>query len=101
MSRKHKFHNPTAAYFVSFATVYWVDVFTRQECFNILEESIDYCRREKGWRYLHRFVGTRYKRLLARLHIENTILFLTCLMVKGLRYSHIGFRFYSLNFIKK
>ncbi|QCE43122.1 REP-associated tyrosine transposase [Psychroserpens sp. NJDZ02] len=48
MSRKHKFHNPTAAYFVSFATVYWIDVFTRQEYFNILVESIDYCRKEKG-----------------------------------------------------
>jgi len=48
MSRKYKFHNPTAAYFVSFATVYWIDVFTRQEYFNILVESIDYCRKEKG-----------------------------------------------------
>ncbi len=48
MSRKYKFKNPTAAYFVSFATVYWIDVFTRQEYFNILLESIDYCRKEKG-----------------------------------------------------
>jgi REP element-mobilizing transposase RayT len=48
MSRKHKFHNPTAAYFVSFATVYWIDVFTRAEYFNILGNSISYCRKEKG-----------------------------------------------------
>ncbi|WP_298481361.1 transposase [uncultured Maribacter sp.] len=48
MSRKYKFKNPTAAYFVSFATVYWINVFTRQEYFNILLESIDYCRKEKG-----------------------------------------------------
>ncbi|WP_282057156.1 REP-associated tyrosine transposase [Maribacter luteus] len=48
MSRKYKFHNPTAAYFVSFATVYWIDIFTRQEYFNILLESIDHCRKEKG-----------------------------------------------------
>ena len=40
MSRKHKFHNKQGAYFVSFATVYWIDVFTRQVYFNILEESI-------------------------------------------------------------
>ncbi|MCL5244250.1 transposase [Cellulophaga sp. 20_2_10] len=48
MSRKYKFNNPTAAYFVSFATVYWIDVFTRQTYFNVLEESINYYRKEKG-----------------------------------------------------
>ena len=48
MSRKYKFHNKLAAYFISFATVYWLDVFTRQVYFNVLEESIAYCRKEKG-----------------------------------------------------
>ncbi len=48
MSRKHKFHNKQGAYFISFATVYWLDVFTRQVYFSILEESIDFCRKEKG-----------------------------------------------------
>ncbi len=48
MSRKYKFKNPTAAYFISFATVYWIDVFTRQTYFSILAESIKYCRNEKG-----------------------------------------------------
>lgn len=48
MSRKYKFHNESGAYFISFATVYWLDVFTRQVYFNVLEESIDYCKAEKG-----------------------------------------------------
>lgn len=48
MSRKYKFHNNEGAYFISFATVYWIDVFIRQIYFNVLEESIDYCRKEKG-----------------------------------------------------
>ncbi|QFZ53919.1 transposase [Oceanihabitans sp. IOP_32] len=48
MSRKYKFHNPTAAYFVSFAVVYWLDVFTRQAYFTILEQAVEYCRKEKG-----------------------------------------------------
>jgi len=48
MSRNYKFHNPSAAYFVSFATVNWIDVFTRQEYFKVLSDSIDYCRSEKG-----------------------------------------------------
>lgn len=30
MSRKYKMNNPNGAYFVSFATVYWVDVFIRE-----------------------------------------------------------------------
>ncbi|MFS4469617.1 REP-associated tyrosine transposase [Maribacter sp. 2210JD10-5] len=48
MSRKYKFQNPSAAYFVSFATVYWLDVFTGQVYFSILEEAVTYCRTEKG-----------------------------------------------------
>ena len=48
MSRKYKFHNPTAAYFVSFATVYWLDVFVWQEYFDILAASVDHCRKERG-----------------------------------------------------
>lgn len=48
MSRKYKFHNPTATYFVSFATVYWLDIFIRQKYFEVLAASVDYCRREKG-----------------------------------------------------
>tara|TARA_R110000868_G_scaffold19310_4_gene83194 strand:- start:680 stop:1222 length:543 start_codon:yes stop_codon:yes gene_type:complete len=48
MSRKYKFHNKQGAYFVSFATVYWLDIFVRQIYFSVLEESISYCRAEKG-----------------------------------------------------
>lgn len=48
MSRNYKFHNKAGLYFVSFATVNWLDVFTRQIYFNILVESINYCRKEKG-----------------------------------------------------
>ena len=48
MSRKYKFHNTSGAYFVSFATVYWIDVFTREVYFKVLADSIDYCRGHKG-----------------------------------------------------
>ena len=48
MSRNYKFNNPSAAYFVSFATVNWVDVFTRQVYYNVLSESVSYCRKNKG-----------------------------------------------------
>ncbi len=48
MSRKYKFQNPESAYFVSFATVNWIDVFTREKYMNIITASITYCRLEKG-----------------------------------------------------
>ena len=48
MSRKYKFHNKSALYFVSFATVNWIEVFTRQVYFDVLVESINYCRAKKG-----------------------------------------------------
>ena len=48
MSRKYKFYNPSAAYFISFATVYWIDVFIRETYFLMLAESLEYCRKEKG-----------------------------------------------------
>ncbi len=48
MSRTYKFHNEAGLYFVSFATVYWIDIFTRQAYFNILANSVSYCRAQKG-----------------------------------------------------
>jgi len=42
MSRNYKFHNPTAAYFVSFAVVEWLDVFTRNEYKNILIDNLHF-----------------------------------------------------------
>ena len=48
MSRKYKFANPEGVYFVSFATVQWVDVFTRRCYKDILVESINYCVDNKG-----------------------------------------------------
>ncbi|WP_395974668.1 REP-associated tyrosine transposase [Chryseobacterium cucumeris] len=48
MSRKHKFHEKEGAYFISFATVFWIDIFTRIEYFDIIIESLNYCRKNKG-----------------------------------------------------
>ena len=48
MGRNYKFKNKVGAYFVSFATVYSIDVFTRQPYLGILEESLNFCRKEKG-----------------------------------------------------
>lgn len=48
MSRNYNFHNEAGAYFVSFATVYWLDVFARQAYFEVLTKSVAFCRKEKS-----------------------------------------------------
>jgi len=48
MSRKYKFRDQEKPYFVSFATVNWIDVFTRRVYREILVGSINYCIRNKG-----------------------------------------------------
>jgi len=48
MSRKYKFHNQEGIYFVSFATVYWVDVFVREQYFETMAESLEFCQENKG-----------------------------------------------------
>ena len=67
MSRKYKFRDPTGVYFITFATVYWIDVFSRPVYKDILVESINYCIKEKGlvvyaWvvmtNHVHMIIGT-------------------------------------------
>jgi putative transposase len=53
MSRKYKFHNPEGIYFVSFATVYWIDVFIREQYFATMAESLEYIRKIKVWCFMH------------------------------------------------
>lgn len=48
MSRKYKFGEKSGAYFISFATVNWIDVFTRDIYFSSIIESLDFCRKNKG-----------------------------------------------------
>ena len=48
MGRKYKFRDQTANYFVTFTTVYWIDIFTRRLYKDILVESINYCIENKG-----------------------------------------------------
>ena len=48
MSRKYKFVEKSGAYFISFDTVNWIDVFTRDIYFSCIIESLDFCRKNKG-----------------------------------------------------
>lgn len=66
MSRNYKFHNPQGVYFVSFAVVEWVDVFTRNEYKDIIVESIDFCQKNKGLEIFAWCVMTNHVHLIIR-----------------------------------
>ena len=52
MSRNYKFHNSEGLYFVSFAVVGWLDVFTRNEYKDLIVESLQFCQQKKAWKFM-------------------------------------------------
>ncbi len=48
MGRKYIFHEHDQLYFVSFATVNWIDVFVRRIYCDIIVDSLKYCIENKG-----------------------------------------------------
>ncbi|CAN5321234.1 transposase [soil metagenome] len=48
MSTAYKFNDPEGIYFISIATVEWIDVFSRKEYIEIVLESLKHCQKEKG-----------------------------------------------------
>ena len=70
MSRKYKFRDQDKLYFVSFATVNWIDLFVRAEYSEVLIESLKFCQKNKGleiyaWcimpSHVHMIIGTNEK----------------------------------------
>ena len=55
MTTGYKIDAPSLTYFLTFQVVDWVDIFSRKVYRDILIESLDYCRKEKGlkiWAYV-------------------------------------------------
>lgn len=48
MSRKYKFHDNDKLYFISYAAVYWVDVFVRKKYCEIIIDSRKHCQEKRG-----------------------------------------------------
>jgi REP element-mobilizing transposase RayT len=72
MSRNYKFHDQEKPYFISFAIVYWLDVFIRPIYKDILVDSMNYCIKEKGlvvyaWvimsSHVHMIIGTQNNKM--------------------------------------
>ncbi|OYX25467.1 MAG: transposase [Flavobacteriales bacterium 32-35-8] len=70
MSRNYKFHNPEGLYFVSFAVVGWLDVFTRNEYKDLILESLAFCQKNKGMEIHAWCIMTNHVHLIFR-SIEN------------------------------
>ena len=67
MSRNYKFRDQEKLYFISFATVNWIDVFIRREYKDIIVDSLKYCIEHKGLQlyawcimssHVHLIIGT-------------------------------------------
>lgn len=72
MSRKYKLGDSSKVYFISFAVVHWIDLFTRKEYKDIVLDSWRYCQAEKdldiyGWcimsNHVHMIIGSRNRAL--------------------------------------
>ncbi len=70
MSRNYKFHNPKGLYFVSFAVVGWLDVFTRNEYKDLVIESLEFCIKNKGMEIHAWCIMTNHVHLIFR-SIDN------------------------------
>ena len=70
MSRNYKFHNPEGLYFVSFAVVGWLDVFTRNEYKDLIVESLEFCQQNKGMEIHAWCIMTNHVHLIFR-SLEN------------------------------
>jgi len=66
MSCNYKFHNPDGVYFISFAVVEWLDVFTRNEYKDIVLDSLRYCQQEKGMEIFAWCIMTSHIHLIFR-----------------------------------
>ncbi len=68
MSRRYKFLDQQLPYFVSFATVHWIDVFTRSVYSDLIVDSLRHCQAKKdlllyAWcimpNHMHLVMGTK------------------------------------------
>jgi REP element-mobilizing transposase RayT len=66
MTRNYKFKNPEGVYFVSFAVVEWLDVFTRLEYKEIILDGLRYCQQNKGMEIFAWCIMTNHVHLIFR-----------------------------------
>lgn len=71
MSTRYKISNPNGVYFLSFAVVNWIDVFTRKAYKDIVVESLSYCQKEKGLEIYSWVIMSNHLHLIAGVSVGN------------------------------
>ena len=71
MSEKYKVRDSQQLYFVSFATVNWIDVFTRRLYNDIFVASLRYCQQHKGLELYAWCLMTNHAHLIISSEAEN------------------------------
>jgi REP element-mobilizing transposase RayT len=66
MSRKYKINDQQKLYFLTFAVVRWIAVFTRKEYKDILIESLRFCQKHKGLELYAFCIMPNHVHLIAR-----------------------------------
>ncbi|AMJ65772.1 REP-associated tyrosine transposase [Hymenobacter sp. PAMC 26628] len=71
MSEKYKIRDSQHLYFVSFATVNWIDVFTRRLYNDIFVDSLRYCQEHKGLEIYAWCLMTNHAHLIVSTEAEH------------------------------
>lgn len=66
MSAKYKIRNPDHPYFITFSTVYWIDVFSRKEYRDIIIDSLKFCQKQKGLQLYAYCIMSNHLHLISR-----------------------------------
>ena len=72
MTKNYKSKDPGIPYFVTFTVVEWLNVFTKPEYMEILKDSLDYCRKEKGMKLYGYVFMTNHIHLVISTEKEDT-----------------------------
>ena len=73
MSEKYKIRDQERCYFVTFAVVEWIDVFTRRIYKELLVDSLKYCQKEKGLEIFAWCIMTNHAHLIVRSDGSNQL----------------------------
>jgi REP element-mobilizing transposase RayT len=66
MPTGYQIQNQSQAYYLTLQVVYWIDVFTRKECRDVVIDSLRYCQEHKGLEIFAYVIMSNHVHLLAR-----------------------------------
>ena len=74
MSTKYKFGESIGAYIVSFATVNWIDVFTRDAYIGNIIELLRFCRKNKAMEiYRYCIMPSHWSKILLEIRLSDKL----------------------------